>query len=87
MLFFYDIMADTGIKHRLERGTNKMHKVEFYKWLEDCRCIPRNRGNIDSMLKMWGLDEYNPLYIVQKTEGRMPVQDNIHIDLTNIVYK
>lgn len=43
------------------------------------------------MLKMWGLDEYNPLYIyiyiVQKTEGRMPVQDNIHIDLTNIVYK
>lgn len=84
---FYDIMADTGIKHRLERGTNKMHKVEFYKWLEDCRCIPRNRGNIDSMLKMWGLDEYNPLYIVQKTEGRMPVQDNIRIDLTNIVYK
>lgn len=87
MLFFYDIMADTGIKHRLERGTSKMHKVEFYKWLEDCRCIPRNRGNIESMLKMWGLDEYNPLYIVQKTEGRMPVQDNIHIDLTNIVYK
>jgi len=40
-----------------------MHKVEFYKWLEYCRCIPRNRGNIDSMLKMWGLDEYNPLYI------------------------
>lgn len=84
---FYDIKADTGIKHRLERGTNKMHKVEFYKWLEDCRCIPRNRGNIESMLKMWGLNEYNPLYIVQKTEGRMPVQDNIHIDLTNIVYK
>lgn len=86
-VIFHDIMADTGIKHRLERGTNKMHKVEFYKWLEDCRCIPRNRGNIDSMLKMWGLDEYNPLYIVQKTEGRMPVQDNIHIDLTDIVYK
>lgn len=86
-VIFHDIMADTGIKHRLERGTNKMHKVEFYKWLEDCRCIPRNRGNIDSMLKMWGLEEYNPLYIVQKTEGRMPVQDNIHIDLTNIIYK
>ena len=84
---FYDIMADTGIKHRLELGTNKMHKVEFYKWLEDCRCIPRNRGNIESMLKMWGLNEYNPLYIVQKTEGRMPVQDNIHIELTNIVYQ
>ena len=85
VFFFYDIMADIGIKHRLERGTNKMHKVEFYKWLEDCRCIPRNRGNIDSMLKMWGLEEYNPLYIVQKTEGRMSVQDNIHIDLINIV--
>lgn len=49
--------------------------------------VPKVWCNIDSMLKMWGLDEYNPLYIVQKTEGRMPVQDNIHIDLTNIVYK
>ena len=28
-VIFHDIMADTGIKHRLERGTNKMHKVEF----------------------------------------------------------
>jgi len=35
------------------------------------RCFPETRGNKDSLLKSLGLDHYDPLSIVEKTQGRM----------------
>lgn len=43
---------------------------EFLEFLED-RCFPRTRDNLKLILRDLDLDFYDPLYIVEKTEGRM----------------
>ena len=43
---------------------------DFMEFLED-RCIPRERDGLRYYLEALGLDEYDPLAIVQRTEGRM----------------
>ena len=35
------------------------------------RCIPRQRAGLREYLEAWGLEEYDPILIIQKTEGRM----------------
>ena len=43
---------------------------DFQAFLED-RCIPRKRAGLREYLEVLGLEEYDPLSIIQKTQGRM----------------
>ena len=43
---------------------------DFNIFLED-RCFPETRGNKKELLDELGLMEYDPLQIVEKTQGRM----------------
>ena len=43
---------------------------DFELFLED-RCFPRERGNCRSILRSMGLTDYDPLQIIEKTQGRM----------------
>ena len=43
---------------------------DFEEMLEE-RCIPRDRQNLQYVLKTIGVDEYNPLEICKRTGGRM----------------
>lgn len=43
---------------------------EFQRFLED-RCIPRQRAGLQKYLEALGLEEYDPLAIIEKTGGRM----------------
>lgn len=64
-----------------ENHTNDLSKTAFGKktlpswddllaFLEE-RCIPRGRANLQDYLIDIGADEYEPLEIIRKTEGRM----------------
>ena len=44
--------------------------ADFQSFLEE-RCIPRQRAGLREYLEAIGLDEYAPLAIIQKTDGRM----------------
>lgn len=43
---------------------------DFRRFLEE-RCIPRQRAGLREYLEALGLDEYDPLAILEKTGGRM----------------
>lgn len=43
---------------------------DFLAFLSD-RCVPRSRKGINYLLQAMGLDEYDPVKIVKKTQGRM----------------
>ena len=43
---------------------------DYSEFLED-RCIPRTRAGLQNYLDALKIDEYNPLDIIKKTEGRM----------------
>ena len=43
---------------------------DFEFFLED-RCFPRERGNCKSILRSMGLTDFDPLQIIEKTQGRM----------------
>lgn len=47
---------------------------EFLTFLEE-RCVPRERAGLREYLEALGLDEYDPLEILQKTAGRMAEDD------------
>lgn len=47
---------------------------DYEMFLED-RCIPRSRAGLREYLEAIGVDKYDPLEIIQKTEGRMS-EDN-----------
>lgn len=52
-------------------GNNLLPNWEdFQRFLEE-RCIPRQRAGLREYLETLGLDEYNPLAIIEKTSGRM----------------
>ena len=48
--------------------------AELEAFLEE-RCIPRQRAGLREYLEALGLDEYEPLAIIQKTKGRMSEDD------------
>ena len=41
---------------------------DFIEFLEE-RCVPKSRENINILLKEMGLTEYDPIQIVEKTQG------------------
>ena len=46
----------------------------FENFLEE-RCIPRSRSGLREYLETIGVEEYNPLEIIKKTQGRMAEDD------------
>ena len=52
---------------------------DFLSFLEE-RCIPRQRGGLREYLETFGLNEYDPVAIIEKTGGRM-AEDHQHIAL------
>ena len=56
-------------------GKNTMPTWEdFMAFLEE-RCVPRERAGIREYLEVLGLDAYDPLEIVMRTQGRMAEDD------------
>jgi len=47
---------------------------DFYVFLQD-RCFPKTRGNVKTVLAALGLQNYDPLQIVEKTNGRTAEDD------------
>ena len=80
------IYADkTALDLCAENYTDNLVKTAFGKnslptwadleaFLEE-RCIPRQRAGLREYLEALGLDEYDPLAIIQKTKGRMAEDD------------
>lgn len=80
------ICADRTVKDlRAENCTDNLVKTAFGKnllpswadleaFLEE-RCVPRKRAALREYLETLGLDEYDPLAIIQKTQGRMAEDD------------
>jgi len=80
------IYADrTARELRAENCTDNLVKTAFgsdpfptwadlESFLEE-RCIPRQRAGLRSYLDSLGVDEYEPLAIIQKTRGRMAEDD------------
>ena len=80
------IYADRTAKElRAENCTGDLVKTAFgsaplptwadlESFLEE-RCIPRERAGLRSYLDAIGVDEYEPLAIIQKTRGRMAEDD------------
>lgn len=48
--------------------------ADFEAFLEE-RCVPRQRAGLREYLEALGLEEYDPLAIVQRTQGRMAEDD------------
>ena len=52
-------------------GTNEYPTWnEYLEFIEE-RCIPRGRAGLREYLETIGVDEYDPLEIIKRTEGRM----------------
>ena len=69
----------------IENYTDNLVKTAFGKnsmptwddlmaFLEE-RCVPQDRAGIREYLEALGLDEYNPLEIIKRTQGRMAEDD------------
>ena len=84
-IVFYDTTPDVKIRKFLIRGTENMGFGDFVGWLEDSRCVPRERIDLKRVLAELGLKTYNPLRIVEKTHGIMYPMDNIRVDITDVV--
>lgn len=61
-------------------GVNEHPTFQDYEEFLERRCVPRTRGNIEDVLKEIGVSSYDPLSIVEKTQGRM-AEDNFWIDI------
>ena len=48
--------------------------ADYQHFLED-RCIPKTRAGLQQYLEVIGVDGYDPLEIIQKTQGRMAEDD------------
>lgn len=52
-------------------GVNKAPVWDDLEFFLESRCVPRQRDGLSHYLAQLGLDEYDPLAIIRKTEGRM----------------
>ena len=51
-------------------GVKEVASWEDYEAFLESRCYPRSRADIDNILSMLGLDSYDPMQIIMKTQGR-----------------
>ena len=56
-------------------GTNELPTWEDFELFLEERCVPRERAGLREYLEALGLEEYDPLDIVRKTQGRMAEDD------------
>ncbi|MBR4248663.1 MAG: helix-turn-helix domain-containing protein [Verrucomicrobia bacterium] len=56
-------------------GANEQPSWQDYQEFLKERCFPATRGNAKSILKELGLLDYDPLQIVEKTQGRLADDD------------
>lgn len=56
-------------------GTNELPTWEDFESFLEERCVPRERAGLREYLEALGLEEYDPLDIVRKTQGRMAEDD------------
>lgn len=71
------LCVDNHTEHTIKTafGNNRLPTwADFQQFLEE-RCIPRARAGLREYLEAIGVEEYNPLEIIKKTEGRM-AEDN-----------
>jgi len=52
-------------------GNNKNPSWEDFQYFLEERCIPRQRAGLREYLEALGLEEYDPLSIIKRTQGRM----------------
>jgi len=52
-------------------GNNPQPSWEDFQYFLTERCIPRQRAGLREYLEVLGLEEYDPLAIIEKTGGRM----------------
>lgn len=50
---------------------NEMRQMCLEIFGTDYRCFPRSRANLKEILRDIGVDSYDPLQIIEKTDGRM----------------
>ena len=56
---------------KLPFGNNQNPSWEDYLHFLESRCIPRTRAGLREYLETIGVDLYDPLEIIRKTQGRM----------------
>ena len=61
-------------------GVNQSPTWEDLQVVLESRCVPRERDGLQYYLEELGLDEYDPLAIIRKTQGRM-AEDNCSIKI------
>lgn len=59
-------------------GVNTEPDFEEYEEFMESRCFPRTRDKMKLELKRLGIPFYDPIMIIEKTEGRM-AEDNFHL--------
>ena len=60
---------------KLPFGNNQNPSWEDYLHFLESRCIPRTRVGLREYLETIGVDHYDPLEIIRKTQGRMAEDD------------
>ncbi len=56
-------------------GKNEVPTWQDFEDFLGERCVPRSRSGLREYLETIGVEEYNPLEIIQKTQGRMAEDD------------
>ena len=79
------LSAENTTKHIVKTafGKNEVPTWEDLQNFLEERCVPRSRSGIREYLETIGVEEYNPLEIIEKTGGRM-AEDNQWIKLEEI---
>ena len=60
---------------KLPFGKNPNPSWEDYQHFLEDRCIPKTRAGLQEYLEAIGVDSYEPLEIIRKTQGRMAEDD------------
>ena len=68
---------------KLPFGNNRNPGWKDYLHFLESRCIPRTRAGLREYLETIGIDRYDPLEIIQKTQGRM-AEDAIWLTVEEI---
>ena len=68
---------------KLPFGNNQNPSWEDYLHFLESRCIPQTRAGLREYLETIGIDRYDPLEIIQKTQGRM-AEDAIWLTVEEI---